>query len=106
MSTISIEEALERIKAAAFEGRNFSIKFLTMEGAERFYDRARHGAPAQPFNKAKLDIDGATGEAKRGKRIVSLMRDNGTIPITNLSNKEFKTPKWFGLLEVDGCTVR
>lgn len=106
MTTIDINEALNILRDAAFEKGNFSIRFLTMEGEERFYERAKHGAPEQPFKKAALTIDTTEGVAKRGKRVVSLMRDNGTIPITNLSTKEFKTPKWFGLLEVDGKLIR
>ena len=102
---MSIDQCLAEIQEAAAEGHKFSIRFITMEGEERFYEAARYGAPDSWQRKTKLDINERIGQAFRGKRRVSLMRDDGTIPITNLKTQEFRTPKWFGIIELHGEKV-
>lgn len=103
---MSIDQALSVLQESAFEAQSFSIRFVTMEGEERFYERARYGAPdSWRRNKVKLEINEKIGAAFRGKRKVSLMRDDGTIPITNLTTQEFRSPKWFGIIELNGEKV-
>lgn len=106
---MSIDQALNEIQEAAFEGQSFSIRFLTMEGEERYYPKARYGAPdSWQRKKQKLEINERIGVAYRGKRKVSLMRDDGTIPITKIENgigTDYRTPKWFGIVEINGEKV-
>lgn len=107
---MSIDQALSEIQESAFESKNFSIRFYTMEGEERFYQKARYGAPdSWQRNKQKLEINERIGLAMRGKRKVALMRDDGTIPITRINDlgigAEFRTPKWFAIVELNGERV-
>jgi hypothetical protein len=106
---MSIDQALSDIQEAKFLGQPFSIRFITMDGDERFYAKARYGAPdSWRRNAEKLDINERLGTATRGKRKVSLMRDDGTIPITRIEHGigiDFRTPKWFGIIELNGERV-
>jgi hypothetical protein len=103
---MSIDEALVIIQEAAFEGQSFSIRFWTLEGIETYYPRARYGAPDSWSRKAaKIEIQEKLGTAVRGQRKISLLRDDGGIPITDLETKSFKTPKWYGIFELNGEIV-
>jgi hypothetical protein len=103
---MSIDQALTIIQEYAFENIAFSIRFITMDGEERYYTRARYGAPDHWVRKKeKLDINEKLGTAYRKGRKVSLMRDDGMIPITDLGRNEFKTPKWFSITELNGEKV-
>jgi hypothetical protein len=106
---MGIDQALSDIQESAFLGKPFSIRFITMDGEERFYVKARYGAPdSWRRNAEKLVINERLGTAQRSKRKVSLMRDDGTIPITRIENGigiDFRTPKWFGIIELNGERV-
>ena len=103
MIQISIDDALLRIQEAAHEGRNFKLKFVAMDGSIRTYQTARYGGPERE-QPEKLTVNGATGVATRAKRVVSLHRDDGTIPITK-EGELYRSPKWFSILELDDCKV-
>jgi hypothetical protein len=105
---MTIDQALSIIQEAAFDAASFSIKFIGMDGEERFYEKARYGAPDSWQRKPRLEINEKLGIAHRGKRRVSLMRDDGTIPITKIVGgigSDFRTPKWFGIVELNGERV-
>jgi hypothetical protein len=103
---MSIDQALVEIQESQLQGRVFAIKFITMDGEERHYPKARYGSPdSWQRNPTRLQINERLGTAHRGGRKVSLMRDDGTIPITNFITKEFKTPKWFSIIELNDEVV-
>ena len=99
---MTIDQALSIIQESDY----FSIRFVMVSGEERHYARARYGAPDHwSGQKQKLEINEKLGTAHRGRRKVSLMRDDGTIPMTNLANQEFKTVKWYSIIELNGEKV-
>lgn len=103
---MSIDQALTDLQDAAFDAKYFALKFVTMEGEVRHYPQCRYGAPDNfSGRKEKLKINERIGEAHRGSRKVALMRDDGTIPITNLATQEFRTPKWYSIIELNGQKV-
>lgn len=103
MTQITIDDALLRIQEAAHEGKTFKLKFVKMDGTIQTYQSARYGGPERA-TKERLKIDKQFGTATRGKRNVSLHRDDGTIPMTK-EGEMYRTPKWFSILELDDIKV-
>ena len=103
---MSIDEALVKIQEAAQAGQYFSIAFVVADGRIVEYPQARYGADDNyRGKKERLKINEREGTAHRGVRKVSLLRDDGGVPITKMPEGELKTPKWYSILKLNNEDV-
>lgn len=92
----SIDEVLAHISEYQTTDRGFQITFVRRSGKNKGKAKsiqARYGAPTGHIRKTEKVVKNTEGGAYRGHRKIALHTDNFTIPITDLSNNEYNTPR-------------
>jgi len=101
---ISIQEVYSRIKTG--EDGDFTLRIIRssgkLKGHEKVFARARYGAPEQVTHTPKGKRDKAAGIrlASVGDHL-----ENGTIPITDLEKRQYKSPLISHIIGYNGRKV-
>ena len=101
---ISIQEVLSRIKTG--EDGDFTLRIIRssgkLKGHEMVIARARYGAPQQATHTPRN-----RNTSKPGSRLASVgdHLENGTIPITDLEKRQYKSPLISHIIGYNGRKV-
>lgn len=91
---MSIDEALSILESGVLS----SIQFSTMEGEIRTA-KVRYGGSSSTRHAPR----GERNQTNKQKKYT--FRDGGTIPLTDVENNRFISPKWFSLLKINNIDI-